>query len=81
MIVRRLSNTLCHHGIKNQHWGVRNGPPYPLDRKLSRRIKAGHNETRYEGKKVGSVHSAGAWGTKYVTPSIKVKDSYIEELN
>lgn len=21
---------LCHHGIKNQRWGVRNGPPYPL---------------------------------------------------
>ena len=21
---------LYHHGIKGQHWGVRNGPPYPL---------------------------------------------------
>lgn len=21
---------LAHHGIKGQHWGVRNGPPYPL---------------------------------------------------
>lgn len=23
---------LLHHGIKGQSWGVRNGPPYPLDR-------------------------------------------------
>ncbi len=21
---------IAHHGIKGQHWGVRNGPPYPL---------------------------------------------------
>lgn len=21
---------LCHHGVKKQQWGVRNGPPYPL---------------------------------------------------
>lgn len=25
-------NTLAHHGIKGQKWGVRNGPPYPLDK-------------------------------------------------
>ena len=25
-------NTLAHHGIKGQKWGVRNGPPYPIDR-------------------------------------------------
>lgn len=23
---------LYHHGVKNQKWGVRNGPPYPLKR-------------------------------------------------
>lgn len=22
---------LYHHGIKCQHWGVRRGPPYPID--------------------------------------------------
>ena len=21
---------ICHHGIKGQKWGVKNGPPYPL---------------------------------------------------
>lgn len=34
MIVRRISNDeLYHHGVKGQEWGVRNGPPYPLDAK------------------------------------------------
>lgn len=33
-------NVLMHHGIKGQRWGVENGPPYPLDKEESRRIKA-----------------------------------------
>lgn len=31
---------LFHHGIKGQRWGERNGPPYPLDRQVSMKIKA-----------------------------------------
>ena len=27
-----LSRQLFHHGIKGQKWGVRNGPPYPLEK-------------------------------------------------
>lgn len=27
------SGELWHHGVKGQKWGVRNGPPYPLDEK------------------------------------------------
>ena len=30
---------LVHHGIKGQKWGHTNGPPYPLDKKVSDRIK------------------------------------------
>lgn len=26
------SSTLCHYGVKGMKWGVRNGPPYPIDR-------------------------------------------------
>lgn len=29
------SHFLCHHGIKGQKWGVKNGPPYPLKKGLS----------------------------------------------
>lgn len=36
-------NVLAHHGIKGQKWGVRNGPPYPLD-KSSRNSKIKNDE-------------------------------------
>ena len=29
-----------HHGIKGQQWGVKNGPPYPLDTPRNRAIRA-----------------------------------------
>ena len=44
-------NELYHHGIKGQHWGVRNGPPYPLNKRLSNKIKSGKNETVRESSK------------------------------
>ena len=31
---------LCHHGIKGQRWGVRNGPPYPLEYVDKKRISS-----------------------------------------
>lgn len=35
------SNYLAHHGVPNQKWGVRNGPPYPLHSdKLAKKIYA-----------------------------------------
>lgn len=40
-------DVLCHHGIKGQKWGVRRGPPYPINearissiRKITSSIKA-----------------------------------------
>ena len=31
-MVMETDNSLSHHGIKDQKWGIRNGPPYPLGR-------------------------------------------------
>ena len=72
MIVRRTNSSpseLFHHGIKNQHWGVRNGPPYPLDRKVSARIKKGYNEKLRDKKKEGLSKYASAQGNSYEYPS------------
>lgn len=41
---------LSHHGIKNQRWGVRHGPPYPLDDKESRRIQKRRGDVNYFNK-------------------------------
>lgn len=32
-----MSDYLSHHGIKGQKWGVRNGPPYPIENKILRK--------------------------------------------
>lgn len=41
---------LVHHGIDGQKWGVRNGPPYPLERKSKREINAEKKNNRLIGK-------------------------------
>lgn len=50
---------LMHHGIRRQRWGVKNGPPYPLDRKTHARIVKGKQDRelkRYKRKKEGITH-------------------------
>lgn len=34
---------LVHHGIKGQEWGVKNGPPYPLDKKTHNSVISGED--------------------------------------
>jgi hypothetical protein len=36
---------LAHHGIKGQQWGVKHGPPYPLDANTNRDIRMSRNNT------------------------------------
>ncbi len=47
---------LCHHGIKGQKWGVKNGPPYP--------IESGQSERYYtvENLKGSRVSNLDKWG-------------------
>lgn len=41
---------LAHHGIKGQKWGVRNGPPYPLDRNNGNSV-GDEDDDRFKGIK------------------------------
>ncbi|MDO4292087.1 MAG: DUF5662 family protein [Eubacteriales bacterium] len=43
------SETLEHHGVKGQKWGVKNGPPYPLDK------SGGHDKIVEDAIKSGEV--------------------------
>lgn len=51
------SDELMHHGIDGQKWGVKNGPPYPLDsgHKTSRnrkyRTDKGYHQNNQNGSK------------------------------
>lgn len=33
---------ICHHGVEGMRWGVKNGPPYPLDESISTGKKLKH---------------------------------------
>lgn len=33
----KKNNYLSHHGVKGQKWGVRNGPPYPIEDKVAKK--------------------------------------------
>lgn len=48
-----LDDVLEHHGIKGQKHGVRNGPPYPLDSKIStgKRLKKSIGSIKRKKKK------------------------------
>ena len=54
---------LAHHGIQNQHWGVRHGPPYPLDSNASKQAKRkSASKSSYDklyGDKKGSSRHTG----------------------
>ena len=51
--VASSKNALYHHGVKNQVWGVMNGPPYPLDQE-------GKASFRANAKKLGSYEKREA---------------------
>ena len=42
---------LVHHGIKGMHWGVKRGPPYPLDGSVKRAEKNAQKRADKQVKK------------------------------
>ena len=61
-----MSNWLVHHGIQGQQWGVRNGPPYPLNRGKGKTNKKTQN-SRIDD----SVESGEYAIKKYKNPTIE----------
>lgn len=40
---------ICHHGVKGQHWGIKNGPPYPITKSNDTVFISGSSKTQSEG--------------------------------
>lgn len=68
-------NDLSHHGIKGQKWGVRNGPPYPLDRKTSsdtsKKKTTAKSFVERRGKALVSKSIAGT-GEEYIVYAVSM---------
>lgn len=67
-------NSIYHHGIKGQQWGVRNGPPYPLDEE---------DHTVREIRKTGGNFRDSGTQTdpkKRVDGSVKKSDSTLKKM-
>lgn len=51
---------IAHHGTKGQQWGVRNGPPYPLDSRVSKKIVRNFNKNwRDSNKRRDVINKSG----------------------
>lgn len=71
---------LYHHGIPNQKWGEKNGPPYPLDKQTHNRVissktKSFSKDTSSDDEefKVGVTHLT-APGERFYRESIEASD-------
>ena len=74
-----LDEALEHHGIKGQKHGVRNGPPYPLDSKIStgKRLKKSIGAVKKKWASKSKVQKAKK-ASKTEAPKYKDKREAIE---
>lgn len=54
--------SLWHHGVKGQQWGVKHGPPYPIDRDGPITIKKGSSINSVSTDKKISLDNRGIYG-------------------
>ena len=72
-------NYLEHHGVKGQKWGIKNGPPYPLDGAAKLKSIKGLNEMMNSKWDYGVMHNGKRltdtekynWGQNYRTTPVK----------
>lgn len=53
---------LAHHGIKGQQWGIRNGPPYPIQAVNKRKIKSMSKNYNPNFNRPHSDYNLFKWG-------------------
>lgn len=74
------NDALSHHGVPNQRWGVRHGPPYPVQRGREVRYSVGKmtEKTKSGLQKAGKITSSGAKAVGNAAKSVgsKVKSSF-----
>ena len=78
------SNFLSHHGIPGQHWGERNGPPYPLDQKTHNNIvknQSGYSVRKKEanGSTAGTGETKGILSVAIVTAAATIGISLLDK--
>lgn len=83
MQIHYVSKYLAHHGIMGQSWGVRNGPPYPLNK--SRQKKA-YKKVRKAVKKknidsIINIDKRFAQASDNIRGSIKELNSIADKLH
>lgn len=84
---------LVHHGIKGQKWGVKNGPPYPLDQndksaaEKSASTQSSKSTTKEETSKQGQSHAKVSKRIHFSQASVKeygsghIKDQHREAVS
>lgn len=73
-------DSLSHHGVPNQKWGVRHGPPYPIQRGHDVHYSVGKmtEKTKSGLQKAGKIASSGAKavGSAVKSTGSRVKSSF-----
>lgn len=70
-------DSLSHHGVPNQRWGVKNGPPYPVKRGHDVHYSVGKmtDKTKNGLQKAGKITSSGAKAVGNAAKNIVKKTS------
>lgn len=70
--LKRSARALKHYGRKGQKWGIRNGPPYPLDRQktYTRTKKGGRSIATWNILTYSDLAAVGSLGLKLTKKAI-----------